>query len=111
LKFTWFGGIVLGTFLIFFMLALMGTCWWAGISYDTIYRGVRDCRELGTEIERSRSERTDGPEKRLQLAEMEKQWLSCAERTNHRMCETISGRMIARIFNFSRIKIPGNRIT
>ncbi len=100
------GGIVLGTFMIFFMLALMGACWWAGISYDAIYRGVRDCREIGSEIELLQAENPVDPEKARKLAEMEKQWLSCARMTNNRMDKTISGRLVARIFNFSSIEIP-----
>lgn len=99
--FAWPGGFFLGTFLMFFMIFLMGVCWWLGLSYDYIYRSVRECAELRKEIALS------GKGTHPEIRELTEAYDAAADRANHRMCHTISGRLISRIFNFHTVRKLG----
>ena len=92
------GGLYLGTFLIFFMLFIMGACWWIGLSYDYIFKSVRECAELRREIDSS------GKSVDPKNAELAEAYALEADRANHRMHHTISGRLVARMFNFQRVR-------
>lgn len=81
------------TFMIFFILFLMGICWWIGLSYDYIYKYVRECAELRTKV-------NSHPES----VELARAYASAADHANHRMSHTISGRLVAKIFNFQRVR-------
>ncbi len=88
----------MGTFLILFLLFLMGVCWWIGLSYDYIYRSVRECAELQREFDSS------GKNILSKTAELTESYASAADRANYRMCHTISGRLVAKIFNFHAVR-------
>ncbi|GAB6280865.1 MAG: hypothetical protein STSR0007_09790 [Thermovirga sp.] len=88
----------MGTFLIFFLIFLMGICWWIGLSYDIIYKSMRECSELRRELDSPR--KRDLPE----AAELTEAYISAAGRANHRMCNTLSGRLVARIFHFHTVR-------
>ena len=85
------------TFMIFFLLFLMGLCWWIGLSYDSIFRSVRECAELKKEIGS-----TDGKTE-ARTAELKAAFNDAAERANHRMRRTLSGRLVEKIFNFQAV--------
>ena len=87
----------MGTFLILFMIFLMGVCWWIGLSYDYIYRSVRECAELRKEIALS------GKNAHPEITELSEAY-AAADRANPRMCHTLSGRLVARIFNFHAVR-------
>lgn len=100
------GGFVLGTFLIFFLLFLMGTCWWIALSYDSIYRNVRECAELHRKIDAARKNDPKDSTREKMIEELTGAWASAADRANHRMCNTLSGRIVARVFNFHTVETP-----
>ncbi|MDO9508979.1 MAG: hypothetical protein Q7I97_06500 [Thermovirgaceae bacterium] len=91
----------MGTFMIFFFLFLMGVCWWIGLAYDRIFRAVRECNALRGEIESARRASSSGadghPESIARLAEA---YDAASEEANHQICSTLSGRIVARFFNF-----------
>ncbi|MDT8284879.1 MAG: hypothetical protein RQ767_05080 [Thermovirgaceae bacterium] len=88
------------------MLFLMGTCWWIALSYDCIFLNVRECAELRRKIDAARKNHSKDGTGEEMIEELTGAWASAAGRANHRMCNTISGRIVARVFNFQTLEIP-----
>jgi hypothetical protein len=84
--------------MIFFLLFLMGLCWWIGLSYDSIYRSVRECAELKNEIGSA-----DGKTE-ARNAELKAAFNDAADSANYRMSRTLSGRVVEKVFNFQRVR-------
>jgi hypothetical protein len=93
----------LGTFLIFFLLILMGFLWWLGLAYDRIFRSVRECSRLRGELVSAAGRPGNIEEANRLASDLEE----ASREANREICGTVSGRIIARIFRFKTLELPG----
>ncbi len=94
----------MGTFLIFFMIFLMGFLWWLGLAYDRIFRSVRECSRIRGELiaaagKTGNSEEVSRLARDLNLASLE---------ANREICGTVSGMIVARVFRFDPVEKAGD---
>ncbi len=93
----------MGTFLIFFLLILMGFLWWLGLAYDRIFRSIRECSKLKGELISASGKPGNGEEISRLAGDLE----LASREANREIRGTVSGRIVARIFRFNTVKLPG----
>jgi hypothetical protein len=93
----------LGTFLIFFMIFLMGFLWWLGLAYDRIFCSLRECSRIkGELISASGKPGAIGEADRL-ARDLEE----ATREANREIRDTVSGRIMAKLFGFSPVEQAG----
>lgn len=93
----------MGTFLIFFLLILMGLIWWLGLAYDRIFRSARECSMLRGELVSAAGK----PGSRETTEKLACDLEAASREANRQICDTVSGRIIARAFRFRSFETRG----